>query len=57
MGAAPIVIIITRPRRVASREVTEQSLVDQTKIQVLVDPDATDAEILAAALAQVQRED
>ncbi len=52
MSAAPIIIIINRPRESANR--TRPNKNSLSEIQVLLDESATDAEVLAAAIAQIE---
>lgn len=55
MAAAAIIIIINR--RANARDVTgDFADGDRTELQVLADPNASDAEILQKALAQVERD-
>lgn len=52
MSAAPIIIIINRPRQQANRERPNKNSLSE--IHVLLEESATDAEVLAAALAQLE---
>lgn len=55
MTAAAVVVIINR--RANARDVTgDFAEGDRSELQVLADPNASDAEILQAALAQVERD-
>lgn len=55
MAAAAIIIIINR--RANARDVTgDFADGDRTELQVLADPNASDADILQKALAQVERD-
>ncbi len=51
MSAAPIIIVITRPRKQAAK--SAEKLGDTTEIQVLAPEGASDAEILQLGLNQL----
>ncbi len=51
MSAAPVIIIITRPKK------AHQNLADHEQVQVLADADDTTADILRKAADQVEAEE
>lgn len=55
MTAAAVVIIINR-RANARDAMGDLAEGDRTELQVLIDPNASDAEILQAALTQAERD-
>ncbi len=55
MAAAAVIIIINR-RATAREAMGELADDDRTELHVLADPNASDAEILQKALAQVERD-